>query len=33
MSEDFKDPKVIVGLVIAIILLIATFTILIIERF
>jgi len=33
MGEDFKDPNVIAGLVLAIILLIATFTILIIERF
>tara|TARA_R110000803_G_scaffold59378_2_gene117939 strand:+ start:753 stop:854 length:102 start_codon:yes stop_codon:yes gene_type:complete len=33
MSEDFKDPNVIAGLIIAIILLISTLTILIIERF
>tara|TARA_R110002126_G_scaffold262711_1_gene405625 strand:- start:117 stop:218 length:102 start_codon:yes stop_codon:yes gene_type:complete len=33
MSEDFKDPNVIAGLVLAIILLIATLTILVIERF
>jgi len=33
MSEDFKDSNVIAGLVLAIILLIATLTILIIERF
>ena len=33
MSEDFKDPNVIAGIVLAIILLIATLTILVIERF
>ena len=33
MSEDFKDPKVLGGLILAIILVVATFTIVIIERF
>ena len=33
MSEDFKDPNVITGLVLAISVLIATFIILITERF
>tara|TARA_R110000824_G_C15012780_1_gene657524 strand:+ start:696 stop:797 length:102 start_codon:yes stop_codon:yes gene_type:complete len=33
MSEDFKDPNVIAGLVLAIIFAISTLTILIIERF
>ena len=33
MSEDFKDPKVLGGLILAIILVGATFTIIIIERF
>jgi hypothetical protein len=33
MNEDFKDPKVLCGLILAIILVVATFTIVIIERF
>ena len=33
MSEDFKDPKVIGGLILALALLITTITIVIIERF
>ena len=33
MSEDFKDPKVLGGLILAIMLVVATFTIVIIERF
>tara|TARA_R110001632_G_scaffold199748_1_gene322279 strand:+ start:464 stop:565 length:102 start_codon:yes stop_codon:yes gene_type:complete len=33
MSEDFKDPKVIGGLILAIILCIATVTIIVVERF
>jgi hypothetical protein len=33
MNEDFKDPKVLGGLILAIILVVATFTIVIIERF
>ena len=33
MSEDFRDPKVLGGLILAIILVVATFTIIIVERF
>jgi|CoawatStandDraft_6_1074263.scaffolds.fasta_scaffold07282_5 hypothetical protein len=33
MSEDFKDPNVIVGLVLAILILITVFTTIVIERF
>ena len=33
MSEDFKDPKVIGGLILAVSLLIATITIIVMERF
>jgi hypothetical protein len=33
MNEDFKDPKVLGGLILAIMLVVATFTIVIIERF
>lgn len=33
MNEDFKDPDVIAGLVLAIILAISTLTIVVIERF
>mgnify|MGYP006124755771 FL=1 len=32
MSEDFKDPNVIVGLVLAILILITVFTTIVIER-
>ena len=33
MNDDFKDPKVLGGLILAIILVIATFTTIIVERF
>jgi len=33
MIEDFKDPNVIVGLVLAILILITVFTTIVIERF
>ena len=33
MSEDFRDPKVLGGLILAIILVVATLTIIVVERF
>jgi len=33
MSEDFKDPNVLVGLVLAVIFLVTTISILLVERF